>query len=250
MSTQIKWLKALIYGATFGLILSLLPLALIPLSGLLYNSLGFIVFALPGTIVVILNLYGHLNWILVVLLYFVLNIIYFGIVGTIVSLFLKEIDKKIFLILTCIFVLFLSSPLAYFNTIGQIGQTPSASKYGKALADPKQECLKDGGQWILCSDIKDSYNNPRDYLTTADYCKDLSTNPGAYGTRQYLAYPNYGCECKSGWNWSFSWNTCVSSKIGKPISQLLVIELGIILNLALLFVISLGAGFFRKKQSV
>jgi len=237
-----KLFKSFIYGSVSGLIFSLLPLLAIPL---LYNLLGFIVFALPGAFIVIINLYGDLNWILVVFLYFIINILYYGFVGIIFSVFLKNIDKKIFLLFLLIFVLFFASSYPYLYFGGRMGRE-SAPGYHNALSDPKQECLKVGGQWMPCTEIKDGYNNPRDYLTTADYCKNYSTTDMGYSGKRYLNYPNYGCDCGSQASWSFSWNTCVSANKDKPISELTIMEIGAISNLILLLIISCMIGLFSK----
>ncbi|OGZ62700.1 MAG: hypothetical protein A2998_02790 [Candidatus Staskawiczbacteria bacterium RIFCSPLOWO2_01_FULL_37_25b] len=243
-----KLFKSFIYGSVSGLVLSLLPLLAIPL---LYNLLGFIVFALPGAFIVIINLYGHLNWILVVFLYFIINILYYGLIGIILSVFLEKIDKKLFLLLIFIFILFIGSSYPYLYFLSKIGQPSSGSPYGKALDDPRQECLKDGGQWMPCAEIKDGYSNPRDYLTTADYCKNYSTTDMGYSGKRYLNYPNYGCNCGIDSYWSFSWNTCIKPYAGnaKRLDQLQIMEIGIILNSVLLFIVSLGIGFLKRIKN-
>jgi hypothetical protein len=97
------------------------------------------------------------------------------------------------------------------NQISKNKSPTPASPYGKALSDPKQECLKDGGRWIPCDEIKDylSLNNIDPNHSTASECKAFSTTSMGYGARQYLNYPNYGCDCGTDSYWSFSWNTCV-----------------------------------------
>lgn len=229
--------RSAIYGAIFGFILSLLYLVFYFIvfslrtnivAGTLYNSIGTLIFALPGSLVV---LGAYKLSILSYLLFFVINILFYGIIGVILSIFLKEANKKVIFGMLIVFVIFFASSFLYFSTLMQTGRGGPTSL--KPVADPKEECLKEGAKWALCDDIK---NGP-------GTCKTI-----AKVNKAYEKYPDEGCDCGSDKYWAASYNTCWKKDSAKKIDQLTLMEIGIALNLIILAVVSFGIRFFKNKK--
>jgi len=231
-------IKLFICGVVFGFIVSLLYLLFyFIVSGTktsfvgesLYNSLGAFVFPFPGSLFIINN-FGITSF-LSYAIFFAINVLLYGLAGIIIGIFSDKVDKKTFLILFVIFLLFFASAFFYATTLMQIGAGGPTSL--KTLPDPKNECLAEGGQWTSCDNIK---NVP-------GTCKTISKVNEAY-----KKYPSEGCDCGNNKYWAVSYNTCWRYESKTKPNQLAMVAVSVFLNLILLFIASFGIRYLKKGK--